>query len=411
MTNAPTHSLFELNEYVRRVLALNFPESIWVRAEIAQMNLNRGIHYLDLVEKNTENNEVIAQSSAILWKSDWENIRRQQGDLLDELWREGVELRLRVWVEFHERYGLRLLIKEVDTAFTLGQLELQRRAVLQKLKIGGFLEKNRMQKLPAVAQRIAVITAQTAAGWQDFRQHLASNGAGFRFHLTVFNCAVQGKNAEAEIIAALEKIDSIAEKFDCIAIIRGGGARLDLAAFDQFELCKKLATAKLPVITGIGHDVDESVADLVAFSAQKTPTAAADFLMGHNLLFEGSIELKVGQIAGLVSQKTHLEKMKMEAVRREIFYLSKEKIGRSAEFIGRAELNLPVATARFFERKHVFLENAATVSAALDPARLLARGFSMTFLGEKLVKSVGGLKKGDVLRTVYSDGETQSELK
>ena len=283
-----TYSLYDLNEYLRRVIALNFPEPMWISCEIAQCKNSRGNYYIDLVQQN-ENNEVIAQGSAVIWYKNFLFLRSKLGELLDGLLSEGVQVKIKVSLEYNEKYGLKLIIEDIDPSFTLGQMEINRQRILERLKKEGVTELNKEVMPSRILKRIAVISAENAAGYKDFVAHLRDNGYGYKFDVTLYSAALQGSNTEMEVVQALKNIGSDPHKYDVITIIRGGGSKLDLSAFDNFNIGHAIATCPIPVITGIGHEIDQSIADMMAYQALKTPTAVADFIVEHNAVFETEI--------------------------------------------------------------------------------------------------------------------------
>jgi len=284
-----SYSLFELNEYIRRVFALNFQEAIWIRCEIAQINASRGHYYLNLIEKSEETESIIAQSSAVLWASTYRKLRREHKKTLDGLLQNGVAVLLKAKVDFDERYGLKLLIEEIDPSYTMGQMELKRQAILEALLKQGLLEVNSQIPLPPVIQRIAIISSESAAGLQDYLNHIAINPYGYQLSNQLFPAAMQGENVEKEVLRQLKKITLLKENYDAVIIIRGGGSKLDLAAFDNLALGKAVAQFPLPIFVGIGHEIDETILDKVAHTSLKTPTAVADFLINRILHFESMI--------------------------------------------------------------------------------------------------------------------------
>ncbi|MDW8231102.1 MAG: exodeoxyribonuclease VII large subunit, partial [Saprospiraceae bacterium] len=247
-----TYSLLDLNAHIRYAVALNFPEAIWVTAEIAQVNEARGHIFMDLVQKGEgEEGAIVAQAAAILWQRQYRQLRLQRGHALDEALCEGREVRLQVRVDFHERYGLKLIVLDADPAYTIGRMELQRRQTLKQLEEAGLLERNRSLPMPCVLQHIAVISSEGAAGLQDFQEHLRQNAFGFAFHLQLFSTAVQGENLEVEFLQALQQVALQAQAFDCAVVLRGGGARLDLSGFDALSVCRAAALLPIPLLTGI----------------------------------------------------------------------------------------------------------------------------------------------------------------
>lgn len=403
------YSLFDLNEHIRRVLALNYQQPIWVAAEIAQVGQSRGHYYLDLVQKGA-GDDILAQSPAVLWATDFRRLRSSFGSDLDMVLREGLEVKMQVRVDFHERYGLKLIIADLDPAYTFGQLELRRRQTIQTLRELNLLERNRSLPLPTVLQRIAVVTSEGAAGFQDFREHLEKNTFGYRFDCQLFASAVQGKNAESEIQLALEMILAKKQNFDCVVIVRGGGARLDLAAFDGLELSKTVAQMPLPVFTGIGHDVDETVLDLVAHTALKTPTAVADFLLQHNLFFENEIFRLTENIRSasgfhLKNNQLGLERLEMSAR-----LGSRERLRSSAQRLVSLEESLPLLTFQLFRNQNQRLEQAEAICRAFQPESILRRGYSLTLKEGKVVTSSSKVSTGDLLETRLRTGTIYSKI-
>ncbi|RKZ09334.1 exodeoxyribonuclease VII large subunit, partial [bacterium] len=282
-----TFSLLELNAHIRQVVALNFEQLIWVSCEISQARQSRGHHYLELVEKAEHSDDIRAQSSAVIWARTFSRIRKKCGDLIDDILQDGVEVRVQVRVDFHERYGLKLVIEDIDPSFTMGNLETRRREILETLQKKGLVEKNGLLPLPVVPQRIAVLSSEHAAGYHDFMQHLRENPYEYHFDTHLFPVALQGSSVEKEVVTALQSVAKAAVHYDCVAIIRGGGSRLDLSGFDNLAIGEAIAHCPIPVFTGIGHEIDQSVADIVANYALKTPTAVADAIIEMTATFEG----------------------------------------------------------------------------------------------------------------------------
>ena len=224
-----SYSLFELNEYIRRVFALNFQDAIWIRCEIAQINASRGHHYLNLIEKSAEGEHIIAQSSAVLWASKYRQLRRQHKKLLSELLQNGVAVLLQVKIDYDERYGLKLLIEDIDPSYTMGQMELKRQQILETLQQENLLGVNSQIPLPTAIQRVAIISSETAAGLQDYLNQIATNSYGYQLSNQLFPAAMQGANVEKEVLRQLKKIAFLKDNYDAVIIIRGGGSKLDLS--------------------------------------------------------------------------------------------------------------------------------------------------------------------------------------
>ncbi len=407
-----TLSLFDLNEFIRRVIALNFQQPIWVTAEIEQINESRGHFYLNLLQKSEgENGEIIATGQAILWSKTYFQIRANLGKTLDEILQAGLQVKMQVEMEFNERFGLRLLIKDVDPNFTFGQAEMQRRKTIEILQKTGLLQKNAALRLPQVLQKIAIISSETAAGLQDFLQHLNQNFNGYRFDLQLFTTAMQGTHAETEIPTALEKIKNRATDFDCVVFVRGGGARLDLAVFDQLEICRAVANFPLPVFTGIGHETDETVLDLTANLSLKTPTAVADFLVQHNFLFENSL-LEIGsEIQHLASTKLKIKDLELANFENNLRWMVREKINRADFELSFLEKNLPQFITQKLETAARNLAAAELICQASDPQKILRRGFTITKTNGKIMRSyLEAERTVHLLETIFPDGVAWSKV-
>ncbi len=397
------NSLFELNEYVRRVIALNFQQALWVTAEIAQIGESRGHFYLELVQKG-ENDDIVAQAQAVVWAGAYRQLLSKHGMALRSVLREGLELKIQVRPEFHERYGLKLNILDLDPSFTLGQLDLQRRQTVQALKDRGLFDKNRALELPLVLQRIAVVSSETAAGKQDFWQQLTDNNLGYQFDLQLFTASVQGKNSEQEVMLALQKIAAHPDKFDCVVIVRGGGSRLDLASFDGLDLCSAVAGHPLPVLSGIGHDVDETVLDLVANRALKTPTAVAEFILHHNMLFEGNMLEAVETVRRFAVNVLKNNTGALEQKTNEMRWAAQQRLHTTQFQLDNAAARLPQLAQQFLRNQYRNLEQIDTYCAALHPDNVLRRGFSLTTKNGKLIASLSDVLPGDTLETRVKAG-------
>ncbi|MFM2267550.1 MAG: hypothetical protein RL757_991, partial [Bacteroidota bacterium] len=230
-----TLSLFEVNEFLQRVVALNFLESVWVTAEIAQINFVREHCYLDLVEKSSEQDEVVAQVSAVIWATELRRLLKKMGSEEHYILEQGSEVKLQVRADFHVRYGLKLIVEDIDVEYSLGKMALSRRLALLELEKQKLLNANKQLSPPTVWQRLAIISSETSAGWLDFETHLRQNPNHLGFSLTLFPAAMQGEHLEKEIITQLEIIEREKENFDAVVIVRGGGSRLDLSGFDKLS--------------------------------------------------------------------------------------------------------------------------------------------------------------------------------
>ncbi len=394
-----SYSLFELNEYIRRVFALNFQEAIWIRCEIAQINASRGHYYLNLIEKSEEKETVIAQSSAVLWASTYRKLRREHKKTLDSLLQNGVAVLLKAKVDFDERYGLKLMIEEIDPSYTMGQMELKRQAILETLLKQGFLDLNSQIPLPPVIQRIAIISSESAAGLQDYLNHIAINAYGYQLSNQLFPAAMQGENVEKEVLRQLKKIALLKENYDAVVIIRGGGSKLDLAAFDNLVLGKAIAQFPLPVLVGIGHEIDETILDRVAHSSLKTPTAVADFLINRILHFESMIIECKNFIRNAANYRIQEENGQLSYLKRMIQLQSQNQLKQANTTFIQLQQRLPLAAKNSLTLAKNALTQLEKVCQLLAPETALKRGFSITTANGKVVINKNQVKKGDILVT------------
>lgn len=404
------HSLFDLQEFIRRVLALNFQQAIWITAEIAQCGRSKGHYYLELIQKGS-GEELLAQASAVLWANDYRRLRAALGPDLDVVLQAGLQVKMQVRVDFHERYGLKLLISDLDPAFTFGEVERQRRQTIAMLNAQGLLEQNSSLALPPVLQRVAVISSAGAAGLQDFLEQLKGNKFGYYFDCQLFESSVQGNNAAAEMQAALAKVAAESAFYDCVVIVRGGGARLDLAAFDNLELCQALARMPLPVLSGIGHDADETVLDLVAHTSLKTPTAVAEYLIQHNLFFENRLLQLAGQLRTVAEFQLKYGALELNRLEMEMALAGRQKLHRAVQQLDTWETALPALAAGAIRTQRTRLDHAEALCSALSPERILQRGYSLTTYQGKVLTNAASVQAGDLLETRLAEGVLRSEVK
>lgn len=403
-------TLYELNEYIRRILALNLTDALWIRCEIAQANEARGHCFLELVQKSETEETIVAQASAIIWQNNLRQLRRKIGLTLDSLLQDGMEVLLKVKVDFNERYGLKLIVEDIDPAYTLGKLELKRRQIIEQLQKENLLHQQKSLSLPIVLQKIAIISSERAAGYQDFEQHLDQNPYGYQFHLHFFQSAMQGELVETEILRQLNAISKAKDNFDCVVIIRGGGARLDLNAFDNFTLSKAVATLKTPVFTGIGHDIDETILDLVAHAALKTPTAVADFLINHNLQFESAL-LNISAALRLnTTQKLNNQVFLLNNLNKSLYFNAQNKLAQQyqkLDFIAHLIPRLSNLRLQFAKQN---LDTLEKITMLLNMEATLQRGFAIITKNGNIVRSKRGIKSGDAITTRLIDGDFSSKV-
>ncbi len=403
-----TYSLYELNEFLRRVVALNFSESVWVTAEMGQISLSRGHYYIRLLEKEAD--DIIAEMSAVVWSSDFKRMQRVFGAATNGVLSEGMEVRLKGRLDFHERYGLKLIVEEIDPTYTIGKLAIQKRQLIAELQNEQLLGLNATLSPPSVWQRIAVISSETAAGWADFQNHISENVYAYRFDIQLFPSAMQGQFVEKEMLQQLARIQSEIDRFDCVIIIRGGGAKLDLTAFDNPSLCRAVARFPLPVLTGIGHEVDNTVLDLVAYTALKTPTAVADFLIERHLHFESSLVEMGNTLNQYVQNKLYTEGADLSKIDNFLQFQTTFFLKNQAQKLDYYSNELPKMVAHILKFENNQLDNTLKIIDLIGIDSILNRGFSITRKNGKVVSSIHEIEKGENIETQVLDGIILSQI-
>ncbi|MBK6783868.1 MAG: exodeoxyribonuclease VII large subunit [Saprospiraceae bacterium] len=399
-----SYTLFELNEYIKRVIALNFQEPVWIECEISQVKESRGNFYLDFVQKKEDSDEVVAQSSGYLWYKSALFLKKKLGDLFGALLKDGTAVKIKVYIEFHERYGLKLNIEDIDPSFTIGQLEMLRQKIIQRLKEEGKLNSNKLIPIPSVVQKIAVISSETAAGYIDFVQQIQHNIYGYQFTHTLFSAALQGSNTEKEVTAALMNIYERAEEFDIIVIIRGGGSKLDLAGFDNYLIAHTISVSPLPVIAGIGHEIDLTVTDIVSYFSAKTPTAVAAWLIDHNAGFESKISDKASQILQSAQQIVRNHILFVNQMISGLAVLPSEIISRNAMFLENQMSKLAFfaeSKIRSHKDKLTLIEKTIELS---DPENILKKGYTLVRHGNNIITKAVDIIDDTRYVIVFSDG-------
>jgi len=401
-----SYSLYEVNEYIKRVIALNFEDAFWIECEINQINENRGNYYLELIEKSEKSGNIIAKASAAIWYKSALFIKKKLGKLFDSVLQSGVEVRLKVNVNFNERYGLSFVIEDVDVNYTMGQMELQRQKVIERLTTENLMTLNHSKVLPSVLQRIAVISSETAAGFADFVQQLQSNGYGYDFQLGIYDSAVQGQKMEAQITSSIREINNEAHLYDCVVIIRGGGSKLDLSGFDNYNIAAHIAKCKIPVITGIGHEIDQTVSDLTSYLSLKTPTAVASYLIDNNAQYEARI-IEIGRaINAEIMHRFEKDNQWLNSFRDQLNYLIRDRFSSEMINLKSAENLLRNSTHRVIERQSDKLSGIEALLKVVDPEHILKRGFSYTTTteGSFILNKKQAAKEKELL-IHYNDGQ------
>ena len=399
--------LSELSFMIKDVISSALPGTYWIVAEIAESKLNQKGHcYLELVEK--EDNRIIAQMKANIWAYEYRKLSHTFLAATNESLKSGMKVLLLVAVNFHEVYGLSLNIREIDPAYTMGEMALKKREVIERLTKEGIIGRNKLLSLPTVPQRIAVISSPTAAGYGDFFDHLDNNPYGYTFIHILFPAVMQGAEAEESIISALRKVKHERDRFDVVVIIRGGGSTIDLNCFDSYSLAAQVAQFPVPVITGIGHEKDDTVVDMVSHTKMKTPTAVAEFLISGLRGFEENItELQnrlVRHTEGFLTE----ELFTLTALIQRLNFIAGQLTASLHSRLEGVEKELRSFVRQFILKTDSRIESFEKSLRLLDPANVLRRGYSITEHKGKILKDASFLKKGDIIDTILFKGSVQS---
>ena len=404
-------TLFELNSLVHEVIEDNFDEQYWVVGELSDVSTPAfgGHFYGELVQKDEESDRIVARARITCWARNYNMIRLRFQKEAGETLRKGLQVKLLVEVNFHEQYGYSLNVVDIDSTFTLGDLAKRRREILQQLEKDGILHDNQSLPLPRLLKRIAVISSATAAGYGDFCHQLEENDYGFHFDVQLFPAVMQGEQVPESIIAALEEIRE-EPPFDLVVIIRGGGASSDLSDFDSYELAACIALYPLPVLTGIGHERDETVLDYVAHTKVKTPTAAAAFIIEHQAEEAALLDDLYQRITHSAKEQIQREKQRLEHQRAVLPLLFMGFYQKGENKLVLLSQRLSSSVKQSLEREKHSLQLMQQRLNSLDPRLLLKRGYTITTCGGKLVRSIEGLAEGEVLTTQTEKGEIYSKV-
>ena len=404
-------SLLELNRLVRATIEDTLCEQYWLEAEIGQIGENNGHCYLEFIQKVEGHNTPVARAKAKCWRNVWGSVRPYFEHTTGQTLTLGMKVLVLVHPDFHEAFGFSWIVDDIDPRFTLGDMARRRQEIIRQLKAEGVFDLNRELPLPLFTQRIAVISSSTAAGYGDFCRQLEENKRGFRFSVTLYESLMQGEGVERSIISALDKINAHIDDYDCVVIIRGGGATSDMSGFDSLLLAENVANFPLPVITGIGHDRDECILDMVSHTRVKTPTAAAAFLIDRLEQVARRIDDAADRITSYVQHRMEIEKMRLSRAAERIpilFSLVKSKQENKME-----TLNQRIASAvqRLIDRRRHTLDILEQRTKSLDPTLLLQRGYSITLVNGHALRSPSTVKPGDVIVTRLADGTVKSTVK
>lgn len=388
-------TLFELNKLVREAIEDSMAREYWVEAEVAECREARGHCYLELIEKDEQTATPIAKASAKCWASKWAVVKPYFERTTGQRLVAGMKVLLKVYPQFHEAFGFSWIVTDIDPTYTLGDMARQRQEIIRQLKAEGVFDLQKELTLPLFCQRIAVISSETAAGYGDFCHQLSNNPYGFQFETHLFPAIMQGESTESSIINALMRIYEVksekgeVQSFDCVVIIRGGGATSDLSGFDTLALAEHVANFPIPIITGIGHERDECILDMVSHTRVKTPTAAAALLIEH---LKGVLDA-VNQAQDSI---TRAAQQQLAAVGYQLTAL---------------EQRIPLLLERRMTNALHQLELMAEKLKALDPQVLLGRGYSITLHNGRVVRDAATLVQGDEIETRLEKGILHSIIR
>jgi len=426
-------TLYELNELVRQTLELGMPDAYWVQAELSEVRVNNGHCYVEFVQKDRRGNGLVAKARGIIWRNVFALLKPMFERATGQLFTAGIKVLVQVNVVFHELYGYSLNVTDIDPSYTMGDMARKRQEILRQLQEDGVLELNKELEMPLLPKRIAVISSATAAGYGDFSNQLANNPGRFYFYTELFAAVMQGDGVEQSILQALDSIYAREKEFDVVVIIRGGGATSDLTGFDTYPLAAAVAQFPLPIITGIGHERDDTVLDMVSHTRVKTPTAAAEFLIGRmqeaadaladlsQRLYHGAAILLSDSRERLLRLQARIPTRVMQRINGHLMYLMnvRHTISQAAMLqIERQKQLLPQIRERVFQlsKQHVDKKRFQLVllqqkAADASPDKLLARGYSITLKDGKVVKDAALLHPGDEIVTRLKQGEAISIVK
>ena len=425
-------TLYELNNLVSEVISSVMPDEYWVEAEISELRVVRGNCYMELVQKAEDTRTPVARASAKCWRTYWILVQSSFERVTGRQLCPGMKVMMRVHADFHEAYGFSWIVTDINPEYTLGDIARRRREIIARLKEEGVFDLQKELIMPLFAQRVAVISSDNAAGYDDFCNQLQNNEKGLAFSVKLYPAVMQGESTETSVIEALDRIYKDEDKFDVVVIIRGGGATSDLSGFDTLALAENVANFPLPIIVGIGHNRDESVLDLVANMSVKTPTAAAAFLIDRLAAVAARVDAAATSLSKYVTNRIEQEKSRIKYLSSVLPSLYAAVKSRENMRISRMSDSLYVAVRQIVASEKARLDlmpqrlsgawRQVVVgeshrlqmleqrAAASDPKKMLARGYTLTLHDGRAVTDLSSLKKGDMLTTLFAGGEVVSEV-
>lgn len=424
-------TLYELNNRIKDVLKHGFPETVWITAEITEIQRNRSGHcYLQLADKREGDDNIIATARATIWAFTFRTLQPYFETTTGRALGKGMRVMLLVEVVFHELYGYSLNVRDIDPTYTIGDLERKKQEILKQLETEGIINMNRELPFPLLPKNVAVISSPTAAGLGDFMNQLMNNPYHYQFHVHLFPAVMQGDKTTESVIAALEKIYEYESVFDVVVLIRGGGSQTDLGSFDTYDMAAHVAQFPLPVIAGIGHERDETIVDYVAHLRVKTPTAAAVFLIDAFHEQEEKLLALQTDFKGLVASLLIDSQSRLRILSQRVGYASSAFVAQHSHdliqtltrlenrvtlglakrgsLLERIEQDMQRYVSAILTEYRQRLELAATTVKYVDPRNVLKRGYSITRLNGKAVKDITELSSGDCLETQLAGGTVKS---
>jgi len=404
-------TLLELNGRVKSSLQFSMPDAYWVQAEISGISPSgQGHCYLELVQKDPTGRTFLAKAKANIWRGTWMRLKPYFEAETGQTLQVGMKVLLQVSVTFHEVYGYSLVVLDIDPTYTMGDMARRRKEILEQLTRDGVIGLNRELDIPALPNRIAVISSATAAGWGDFRNQLENNLYGFRFYVKLFPALMQGDDVERSVISALDAVAARRDDFDIVVIIRGGGAVSELSCFDSYNLAYNIANFPLPVITGIGHERDDTVADVVAHTKVKTPTAAAEFIINMALDCAQELEGLTRRMSDAITGRMNAENVRLERLSQKLPSLFAVLKTRQEQILENYMMRSLTGIRNILTQNTHKLELFEKSLSGADPVQILRKGYSITRCNGKVVTGASDLNRGDRLTTVFADGKVESEI-
>jgi exodeoxyribonuclease VII large subunit len=405
-------TLYQLNALVKQELKAALPDAYWLQAELSEVHANSNGHcYVEFVQKDPRSSALIAKARGTIWSNTYRLLRPYFEETTGQTFTAGIKVLVLVTVEFHELYGFSLTVKDIDPTYTLGDMALRRQEILRRLDEEGVLGMNKELPLPRLLQRVAVVSSATAAGYGDFCNQLQGNPYELVFYTRLFPAVMQGDRTEASIIAALDAIAAQSDRWDVVVIIRGGGATSDLAGFDTYNLATNCAQFPLPIITGIGHERDDTVIDSVAHTRVKTPTAAAEFIIAHQLATASHLEELAETLQFAVDQRLEAEKARISGYVERLPLQVRMALQIERHRLEGLSLRLRTATNNLLVSHRHRLDLLGNQLKTASPDYLLKRGYSITLKDGHAVTDARQLLPGDEITTRLLNGNVKSIVK